>query len=519
MEHIGTPMVFGLEQEYGITLVRLDQGCALAEAPHPMHLANAVVRGYRDATANALVGFDLAAEAPLSDMWGYEMPREQAHESQLTDTGIMDGIVLANRVLTNGSRWYVDHAHPELSGPEVTSVRDAVLYDRAGDAVALAGARAATTKLRGALEGCELRLYKNNTDGKGASYGSHENYLVPRAVEFADIVAGFTPFLVARGVLVGAGRLGQGQRGEVPGFQLTQRADFFEREVGLETTIRRPIINTRDEPHADPRQWRRLHVITGDANVSQVACLLKVGTAALVLAAIEYGLAPKLTLADPVAAMHVFSHDVRLRTTVPLSDGRAVTALDLLEAYGEAAGEAVERYGALGGEGPEVLELWAETLDLLRADPATAADRLDWAAKLAILQRLRERDHLAWDDARLAVIDLQYADIDPARGLGLALERKGRLQTVVTAAEIALAVTEPPATTRAYVRGRLVRDAGDYLWQAGWDCVTLMSRQGRRTLRLPDPLSHTQATHGRVLDAALAHGPDAVVEALTVPSA
>ena len=217
---------------------------------------------------------------------------------------------MANVILTNGSRLYVDHAHPELSTPEVTNPRDAVLWDRAGVEIMRAGMRLAAA----VPQSQPIVLYKNNTDNKGASYGCHENYLMRRTTPFADIVRHLTPFFITRQVFTGAGRLGVGQDGRVSAFQISQRADFFEVEVGLETTLKRPIINTRDEPHADPERYRRLHVIVGDANLSDTATYLKIGTTAVVLAMLEEGFlrGRDWTPARPVAEMHAVSHDVGL---------------------------------------------------------------------------------------------------------------------------------------------------------------------------------------------------------------
>ncbi len=241
---------------------------------------------------------------------------------------------LANLILTNGARLYVDHAHPEYSTPEVTNPRDLVLWDKAGERVmAEAARRAATVPTVGTIH-----LYKNNTDNKGASYGAHENYLMRRQTAFSDIVSHLTPFFVTRQVFCGAGRVGRGQDGSQPGFQLSQRADYFEVEVGLETTLKRPIINTRDEPHADADKYRRLHVIIGDANLSEISTYLKVGTTSLVLAMIEAkALSADLAIADPVAELKAVSHDPTLAHLIRLRDGRRLTALDLQWAYLERA--------------------------------------------------------------------------------------------------------------------------------------------------------------------------------------
>src|SRR5690606_33383924 len=248
-------------------------------------------------------------ENPLRDARGFEISRAGADPSQLTD----EEIGLANLILTNGARLYVDHAHPEYSSPEVTSPRDAVVWDKAGERIMAAAARWA-----GSMPGAApIQLYKNNVDNKGASYGCHENYFMERSTPFADIVRHLIPFFVSRQVICGAGRVGIGQDGSGEGFQISQRADYLEVEVGLETTLKRPIINTRDEPHADPERYRRLHVIIGDANLSEISTYLKLGTTALVLAMIEDGfLSGDLTITRPVAALHNVSHDPSLRHEV-----------------------------------------------------------------------------------------------------------------------------------------------------------------------------------------------------------
>ena len=265
--------VMGTEVEYGISV----QGQPLA---NPMVASSQVVNAYASATVKARrARWDFEEESPLRDARGFDMSRQVADPSQLTD----EDLGLANVILTNGARLYVDHAHPEYSTPEVTTPLDIVRWDKAGEQVMLDASRRAG-QLPG---GAPIVLYKNNTDNKGASYGAHENYLMRRSTPFGDIVRHLTPFFVSRQVVIGAGRVGIGQDGREHGFQLSQRADFFEVEVGLETTLKRPIINTRDEPHADPEKYRRLHVIIGDANLAEVSTYLKVGTTALVLAMIE----------------------------------------------------------------------------------------------------------------------------------------------------------------------------------------------------------------------------------------
>ena len=454
----------GTETEYGILA---------PEAPElsPAFLSAAVVASHAG-----------PATAPALD-WSGPIPIEDAH----------------NRFVSNGARLYVDHAHPEFSAPETASPLAAVAYDLAGDEIVRAAAEAASATL-----GTPVRCFKNNTDGKGASYGFHENYLVPRDVAWGAIVAALTVHLVTRLPLTGAGRVGLGVDGREPGFQLSQRADFFEQVTGIETTLRRPIVNTRDEPHADPRRWRRVHVIAGDANRAHTSKLLTVGTTAAVLDGVAAGAVRPPLLADPLAAIRTVSRDLACRVAVPLADGRRATALDL-------QAELLTQVEAAGLGDPAVLGLWGDTIDTLRRDPADLADRLDWAAKLRLLEGFRDRDQLPWDHPRLALIDLQYAELDPARSVYATLVRAGRLRELIPADEVARAVGSPPDDTRAFLRGSLVAAHADDLVAVDWGSVTLRHRGGRFTLALPDPGGHTRA----VVGAGIAAGsPDAVVSRL-----
>src|SRR4249920_1354967 len=329
--------VMGIETEYVVSA----PGDPTANA---MLLSSQVVNAYAapQGTRAGRARWDYEDEAPLRDARGWELSRDLADGSQLTD--VPDDPGLANVILTNGARLYVDHAHPEYSAPETTNPRSAVVWDKAGERVmAEAAAKAATVPGTSPIQ-----LYKNNTDNKGASYGCHENYLMARATPFADIVRHLTPFFVSRQVVCGAGRVGLGADGRNEGFQISQRADFFEVEVGLETTLKRPIINTRDEPHADPEKYRRLHVIIGDANMSEVSTYLKLGTTSLVLAMIEDKfLEADLALEAPVAELRAISHDPSCRHLVILRDGRRMTGIQLQMEYLERARKYTEdRFGA-----------------------------------------------------------------------------------------------------------------------------------------------------------------------------
>lgn len=483
----------GIETEYGISVPGHPHVNAMSTSSAVVTSYSGVAVGDRRSRAR----WDFDEEHPLRDARGYDMSRAEADPSQLTD----EDLGLANLILTNGARLYVDHAHPEFSSPEVTNPRDAVLWDRAGMEIMADAAEAAT-----AAGPFTIQLYKNNTDNKGASYGCHENYLMRRSTPFADIVRDLTPFFVTRQVYSGAGRVGRGQEGREPGFQLSQRADFFEVEVGLETTLKRPIINTRDEPHADPERHRRLHVIVGDANLAEAATYLKMGSTALVLSLIEAGaLSDSFVLADPVREIHAVSHDPTLQHRLTLRDGRRLTALEIQRAYLEAAADLAAQQATAGidSQTADVLARWDRVLVDLAEDPRLAADRVDWAAKLALLEGYRRRDGLAWDSARLELVDLQYADIRPARGLALRLEASGRLERLTTPAEVAHAREHPPNDTRAYFRGECLRRYGDAVAAASWDSI-IFDIPGHDALqRVPtlEPVRGTRDHVGGLLDA------------------
>lgn len=480
--------VQGSEVEYGI---------AVKGQPHanPMVASTHVVNSY--AAAHGLTRrarWDFEEENPLRDARGFDLSREVADPSQLTD----EDLGLANIILTNGARLYVDHAHPEYSSPEVTNPRDVVVWEKAGEHVMRVGA-----ELAGQLPGAApVVLYKNNVDNKGASYGAHENYLMRRDVPFEAVVEHLTPFFVSRQVYTGAGRVGQMQDGSVHAFQISQRADYMEVGVGLETTLKRPIINTRDEPHADPKKYRRLHVIIGDANCSETAIYLKHGTTSLVLAMIEAGyLSSGLALAQPVTALHDISHDPSLKDVVELHDGRTITALELQEEYLRQAQEFVAREGS-DEQTDDVLRRWADVLERLARDPRECERELDWVAKLSLLESYRDRDGLDWDHAKLHLVDLQYHDVRPEKGLYHQLVRGGRIDRLVTDDEIQAAITEPPHDTRAYFRGMcLTRFAAD-IAAASWDSV-IFDLPGHDSLqRIPtmEPLRGTAEHVGELFE-------------------
>lgn len=504
---LGVRRVMGAETEYGIHAPSDPRSNARWLSSHVVHAyAMAAVAQSR---------WDYSEESPLSDARGWVMPRSQAHPTQLTDEpevpsapafalsgGEAAPALVTNTVLGNGARLYVDHAHPEYSSPEITGPLEAVTWDFAGDEVMrMALAALERRRIEGDCELPEIKLYKNNTDGKGASYGSHENYLMPRAISFRQIIAGLTPFFVTRQLICGSGRVGLGQEGNCAGYQISQRADFFEAEVGLETTIHRPIVNTRDEPHAVADKYRRLHVIVGDANLVQVSQLLKFGTTSLVLGLIERGLAPRIEVCEPVQVMHQVSYDLGCTGRYRLVDGRRVSALDVQWMYLEAARRATGEHPDAQTE--QVLQLWAEVLDGLAVGPEAVSTRVEWAAKLRLLEQYRERDGIGWDDARLALIDVQWADLSPDRGLANRLQARGLFETLVPAEQIASAALRPPEDTRAYFRGECIRRYGQNVVSASWDSVIFQLPRLRQLRKVPtrEPLSGTRELTGALFEA------------------
>lgn len=481
------PKVCGLETEYGILPRGTDPNPVLASSLLiNSYLAGALGRKVTD------VGWDFSQETPGHDARGFLPDDMFAPEVE---------VHMVNAVLTNGARYYVDHAHPEISIPEVTHALDAVLWDRAAEEIV----RASMVEARRVLGGeAELVIYKNNSDGKGNSYGCHENYLVDRATPFARIVHQITPHFVTRQIFCGAGKVGCELPGlnddEVP-FQISQRADFFEEEVGLETTLKRPIINTRDEPHCDPEKYRRLHVIVGDANMAEVATFLKVGTTSILLAMIEDdALGDQWRLARPVSAIRAISHDPTLRTAVVMADGRTATALEIQWGLLERAQRYADSHGLEVVDptvGAVVLDHWEQVLTGLEKDPLSMADQVDWVAKWRLIEGTAARHHLAPGDARLKAIDLQYHDLRPERCLA---DRVG-LRRLVDPADVARAVTEPPTTTRAYFRGRCLARFPDEIVAANWDSMVFdLGRDPLRRVPMMEPLRGTAAHVASVID-------------------
>ena len=488
---MAVPKTLGLETEYGI----VHRG---APEPNPISASSLLINAYLITThqspepGRAAVGWDFTDETPANDARGGAPAGSLAPEIETH---------LVNAVLTNGARYYVDHAHPELSTPECADARSVVVYDRAAEMIAARSMEAARMLLP---LGEDIVVYKNNSDGKGNSYGCHENYLVSRAVPFSRIVTHATAHFVTRQIFCGAGKLGSetsGMRLDEGGYQISQRADFIEEEVGLETTLKRPIVNTRDEPHADAAKYRRLHVIVGDANMSQVATFLKVGTTALVMALTEDDAVPRdLRFASPVAALRRVSRDLSLREPLELVDGSTITALDAQWELLAAARAYVETRGAdaVGGEvAQEVLSRWETVLGGLERDPMGLSAQIDWVAKLRLLEGFRERHGLDWEDARLRALDIQYHDLRPDKSLAA----RAGLETLVDEADAEWAMTEPPPDTRAFFRGRCLQRFAAEVVAANWDSIVFDVGEGSlRRVSMTEPTRGTVAHVGAMFD-------------------
>ncbi|RSZ63473.1 proteasome accessory factor PafA2 [Corynebacterium hylobatis] len=480
----------GTETEYGISTPGNPELSPIVTSTH-------AVVAYAAMNTGARSRWDYEEESPLKDTRGFDLRRY--HTVPVVEP---DAVGIANVVTANGARFYVDHAHPEYSSPEVSNAYDAMVYDAAGDLILLkAAADVAALYEEGVSilkhhEPCPpLKFYKNNVDGKGASYGAHENYQYSRQTDFEVLTQAIIPFFVTRNIIIGAGRIGIGEAGERDGFQISQRADYFHQEISLETTLNRGIVNTRDEPHANAVHFRRLHTIVGDANMSQTATFLKLGMTKLVIDAIEDGVDfTDLRLDDPVAEIKNVSHDLSLRHRLKLVDGRELTALEILRLYHS-------RVRPVDEVDERVIALWAEVMDLLAEDPMKTSHLLDWTAKAALIKAYVDRG-VDIADPKLKLIDLQYSDIDPAKSLYHALVRKGRMLTLATDEEIEQAANTPPADSRAWFRGAVSARFGEDIIAASWQTMILKYSEGTARLQTGEVDKLTREHVGEIINSA-----------------
>ncbi|WP_031515124.1 Pup--protein ligase [Streptomyces sp. NRRL F-5123] len=395
----------------------------------------------------------------------------------------------SNVFLRNGARLYLDvGSHPEYATPECDNVTELVTHDKAGERILEGLLVDAERRLHEEGIAGDVYLFKNNTDSAGNSYGCHENYLVARHGEFSRLADILIPFLVTRQLLCGAGKVLQTPRGAV--FCVSQRAEHIWEGVSSATTRSRPIINTRDEPHADAERYRRLHVIVGDSNMSETTMLLKVGATDLVLRMIEAGTVMRdLTLENPIRAIREVSHDITGRRKVRLASGREASALEIQEEYYSKAVEFCERRGIRSGVIDQVLELWGRALESIGSgDLGRIGTEIDWVMKYQLIERYRSRDNISMSHPRVAQIDLAYHDIHRRRGLYYLLERKGQAARVCNDLRIFEAKSVPPQTTRARLRGDFIRRAQEQRRDFTVDWVHLkLNDQAQRTVLCKDP--------------------------------
>ena len=393
----------------------------------------------------------------------------------------------SNVFLENGSRLYLDvGSHPEFATAECDSIEEVVAHDKAGERILESLVKGAEERLEEEGVRGEIFVFKNNTDSAGNSYGCHENYLVSRHKDFHRTLDVLIPFLVTRQIYLGAGKLAQTPRG--PSYSMSQRADHIWEGVSSATTRSRPIINTRDEPHADAERYRRLHVIAGDSNMSEYATFVKVGTMLALLQMTERDvLFRDLTLENPIRAIREVSHDVACRRKIKLANGRELSALDIQWEYLDR----VMRFARSPGFPPEVrlaIDRWERLLTGLEKDPMTLDREVDWVIKYRLFERYAERRGLAMSDPRMAMMDLSYHDVDRSRGLYYLLEKRGLVDRVVTDEKIAEAVRVPPQTTRARLRGEFIRAAKAKKRDFTVDWVHLkLNDQAQRTVMCKDP--------------------------------
>ena len=394
----------------------------------------------------------------------------------------------SNVFLGNGARLYLDvGSHPEYATPECDSVHDLVVHDKAGERILEQLLTSAEERLSDEGINGDIYLFKNNTDSAGNSYGCHENYCTSRKDEFSAYSEVLIPFLVSRQIYAGAGKVLQTARGAM--YCVSQRAEHIWEGVSSATTRSRPIINTRDEPHADAERYRRLHVIVGDSNMSEYTNYLKVGACALMLRMLEEPqvVLRDMTLENPIRAIREISHDTTCTRRVRLANGREVSALDIQSEYLNRAIRFAE-HNELSDQEQLALEMWEHCLTALADDPMKLDREIDWVIKYKLMEGYRERHGLELSDARVALVDLQYHDVNRERGLFYRMQKRGMVERMVTDEEISHAVEHPPQTTRARLRGEFIRRAKEQKRDYTVDWVHLkLNDQAQRTVLCKDP--------------------------------
>ncbi len=468
---------FGLETEIGIHRDTSEDLDVVAES----------IALVRSATQPGVwMRWDYSAEDPHADVRGFRVSElrqdtdEANYHAQDSQRELSFAEIKSDFVLGNGARLYNDHAHPEYCTPECASITDLVLHDRAGERILMACAQHLTDQL-----GSQVRLYKNNTDFFGHSYGCHENYLIARKLPWDNLAAGIQAFLVTRQVFTGAGKFAIESEDTfvASDFQISQRSDFFSELQSVDTMQRRPIINTRDEPHANPNRFRRFHVIIGDANMSPFATRLKVGSTALLLEALARNPEARLPLlSDPLGALVSISRDKSFKWEVSLATEKRTTALEIQRAYIEF----VRQHCDLSiPERQKLVTDWEAVIADLEVDHVRCRDRLDWVAKLLLVREFQASQNLTDEDPWLRALDLEYHRLDMKEGLYFGLEQSGAMLGIPEEPAVVRAMSEPPLT-RAYVRGKCIQKFPSSVVSAQWDHLTLQGRRGQMKISLQD---------------------------------
>ncbi len=471
--------LFGIETEYGI--IREDQ-----EQSDPVVESMELVRAYLSDKFEQT--WDYQGEDPHKDQRGFRVKglQQDVEEEQFATLDANRPFsfyeMKSDLVLSNGARFYNDHTHPEYSTPECSTLHELIAHDRAGERIIQ---HAANTR-NATLGSPAVQLYKNNTDFHGHSYGCHDNYLISRTLPFDQLTDGLIPFLITRQLFSGAGKLGiEAQDSSYqPGvFQLSQRADFMETELSVDTMHNRPILNTRDEPHANRQKYRRLHLIVGDANMCEFATALKVGTTQLVLDLIAKNAAPQFKLADSVLAIKTISRDPDLKATIPLKSGKAIAGLEIQKAYLSAANRA---FAGVNEDSDWILTNWETTLAQLEHNRAELIGRIDWVTKQWLLESFAQEERLEWTDPWLASLDLEYHNVNTERGLYLGLEQEGKAYRLCAEDEIRTAIQQGPTTTRASIRGLCVKKFRHEIQSVQWERIHLKSLTQPQQLDMSD---------------------------------
>ncbi len=460
--------LFGIETEYGIIREDQEQSDPVVES---MELVRAYISDKFEQT------WDYTGEDPHADQRGFRVTglQQDVEEEQFATIDAHRSFsfyeMKSDLVLPNGARFYNDHTHPEYSTPECSTLQELIAHDRAGERIIQ---HAANTR-NAALGSPAVQLYKNNTDLHGHSYGCHDNYLISRSLPFDQVSRDLIPFLITRQIVAGAGKIGiEGQdRPYQPGrYQLSQRADFMETALSVDTMHNRPILNTRDEPHANPRKYRRLHLIVGDANMCEFATALKVGTTQVVLDLITKNAAPRFEIDNPVAAIKTISRDPDLKATVALTSGKTITALEIQAAYLAAAKRA---FAGMDADVEWILANWEATLTLLERNRTELIGRIDWVTKQWLLESFAQEERLEWTDPWLASLDLEYHHIAPERGLFLGLEQEGKTYRLCSDDDIRSAILQGPVTTRGGIRGLCIKKFRHEIQAVQWERIQLKS--------------------------------------------